>query len=83
MPNAVFTFNEYLLDFATPPTKEKGLKLIQKILGRSKFLKTRMTGVPRRNRQRRKRRSPIFRPGRPTFSPCPSPIPRQGMREYS
>lgn len=32
MPNAVFTFDEYLLDFASPPTKEKGLNLIAKLL---------------------------------------------------
>jgi 2-iminoacetate synthase len=32
MPNAVFTFKEYLMDFASPSTKEKGLKLISKIL---------------------------------------------------
>jgi 2-iminoacetate synthase len=32
MPNAVFTFNEYLLDFASPETKEKGLSLIAKVL---------------------------------------------------
>lgn len=33
MPNAVFTFKEYLMDFAAPETREKGLKLIDKILG--------------------------------------------------
>jgi 2-iminoacetate synthase len=32
MPNAVFTFNEYLQDFASPPTKEKGLRLIAKLM---------------------------------------------------
>ena len=32
MPNAVFTFREYINDFATPETKAKGLKLIEKIL---------------------------------------------------
>ena len=32
MPNAVFTFKEYLLDFASPATKEKGLGLIAKLL---------------------------------------------------
>lgn len=32
MPNAIFTFMEYLLDFAKPDTKEKGLKLIDKLL---------------------------------------------------
>jgi 2-iminoacetate synthase len=32
MPNAIFTFEEYLLDFATPQTKERGFKLISKLL---------------------------------------------------
>ncbi len=32
MPNAVFTFEEYLLDFASPSTKEKGFKLVTKLL---------------------------------------------------
>ncbi len=32
MPNAVFTFKEYLLDFASPATKEKGLALVNRIL---------------------------------------------------
>lgn len=32
MPNAVFTFKEYLDDFATPETKAKGLKLIDSIV---------------------------------------------------
>ncbi len=31
MPNALFTFNEYLMDFASGATKEKGLRLIQKM----------------------------------------------------
>ncbi len=45
MPNAVFTFDEYLLDFASPPTKEKGLKLIAKLLSNvgKESLKQRMT----------------------------------------
>lgn len=33
MPNAVFTFDEYLQDFASPTVKEKGRKLIEKVLG--------------------------------------------------
>ena len=32
MPNGVFTFKEYLLDYAKESTKEKGLKLIDKIV---------------------------------------------------
>ena len=32
MPNALFTFKEYLEDFATPETKAKGLDVIQKIV---------------------------------------------------
>lgn len=32
MPNAVFTFKEYLADFASPGTREKGRALIEKIL---------------------------------------------------
>jgi 2-iminoacetate synthase len=45
MPNAVFTFKEYLLDFASPATKEKGFKLIDKILSEveKKSLKEKMT----------------------------------------
>jgi 2-iminoacetate synthase len=32
MPNALFTFKEYLEDFASPQTKEKGLALIKKMV---------------------------------------------------
>lgn len=32
MPNALFTFREYLLDFALPKTREKGFRLIKKLL---------------------------------------------------
>jgi 2-iminoacetate synthase len=32
MPNAVFTFEEYLQDFASPETKKKGLELVKKLL---------------------------------------------------
>ena len=32
MPNALFTFREYLDDFASPETKSKGLAFIQKML---------------------------------------------------
>ncbi len=44
MPNAVFTFMEYLIDFAKPETKEKGLKLVDKLLNEveKKELKERM-----------------------------------------
>lgn len=47
MPNAVFTFKEYLLDFASPETKEKGLCLIDKLVSNleKKSLKARMTAV--------------------------------------
>jgi 2-iminoacetate synthase len=47
MPNAVFTFDEYLLDFAAPRTRDKGLKLIHKILSgvEKESLKQRMTGA--------------------------------------
>lgn len=49
MPNAVFTFDEYLQDFASPETKEKGLKLIEKLLSEveKKPLKERMTNALR------------------------------------
>ncbi len=45
MPNAVFTFKEYLLDFASPATKEKGLGLIAKLLSdtEKESLRQRMT----------------------------------------
>ncbi len=45
MPNALITYNEYLLDFAAPATKEKGLRLIsEKLAGvEKKALKERMT----------------------------------------
>ena len=45
MPNAVFTFKEYLLDFGTKETKDKGLELINKILSdvKKKSLKNKMT----------------------------------------
>jgi 2-iminoacetate synthase len=45
MPNAVFTFDEYLKDFASPETKEKGSALIAKLLSEvdKKALKDRMT----------------------------------------
>lgn len=33
MPNALFTYKEYLEDFATPETHEKGMKLIEKLVG--------------------------------------------------
>ena len=45
MPNAVFTFEEYLLDFASPHTREKGLKLIAKLMSNveKESVKQRMT----------------------------------------
>ncbi len=44
MPNAVFTFKEYLMDFASPATREKGLALIEKVVSEveKKSLKKRM-----------------------------------------
>jgi 2-iminoacetate synthase len=44
MPNAVFTFDEYLQDFASPKTREKGTALITKLLSEvdKKGLKERM-----------------------------------------
>ncbi len=44
MPNAIFTFNEYLHDFALPDTKEKGFKLIEEKLAEveKKSLKEKM-----------------------------------------
>ena len=47
MPNAVFTFKEYLQDFASPETRRKGLQLIEKIVSEveKKSLKERMTGA--------------------------------------
>jgi 2-iminoacetate synthase len=44
MPNAVFTFKEYLLDFGTSETKDKGLQLIDKVLSdvKKKSLKDKM-----------------------------------------
>ena len=32
LPNALLTLKEYLLDYATPETKEKGEKMIQRML---------------------------------------------------
>ena len=34
MPNGIFTFREYLADFASPVTRNKGLRLIRNILSR-------------------------------------------------
>ncbi|NLJ82938.1 MAG: [FeFe] hydrogenase H-cluster radical SAM maturase HydG [Bacteroidales bacterium] len=36
MPNAIFTFREYLNDFATPETKAKGMNLIKELVGEIK-----------------------------------------------
>lgn len=45
MPNALFTFKEYLEDFASPQTKAKGLDLIKKLIGEvdNNTLKSRIT----------------------------------------
>jgi 2-iminoacetate synthase len=45
MPNAIFTFKEYLEDFASPETKAKGLALIDKLVGNVKkdTLKTKIS----------------------------------------
>ena len=32
MPNGLFTFREYLNDFASPATREKGLKLMETLI---------------------------------------------------
>lgn len=47
MPNAVFTFKEYLLDFGTKDTKDKGQELINKLLTevKKKSLKNKMIHV--------------------------------------
>ncbi|MGA2142533.1 MAG: [FeFe] hydrogenase H-cluster radical SAM maturase HydG [Brevinematales bacterium] len=46
-PNAVFTFKEYLNDYASPATRVKGLKLIDKLTHgiENQALKEKMTGV--------------------------------------
>lgn len=46
MPNALFTFKEYLEDFATPGTKEKGFALINRLVGEmgNKTLKNKISG---------------------------------------
>jgi 2-iminoacetate synthase len=46
MPNALFTFKEYLEDFATPETKAKGFKLIKKLVGEveNNTLQTKISG---------------------------------------
>lgn len=47
MPNGVFTFQEYLEDYASPDTRAKGLKLVQKLLEdiAKKPLRDKMEGV--------------------------------------
>lgn len=32
MPNGIFTFQEYLMDFASPGTREKGLRLVDRLI---------------------------------------------------
>lgn len=46
MPNALFTFKEYLEDFATPETKEKGFALINRLVEEmsNKTLKNKISG---------------------------------------
>jgi 2-iminoacetate synthase len=46
MPNALFTFKEYLEDFAAPKTKVKGFKLINKLVGEveNNTLQTKISG---------------------------------------
>ncbi|EKD31294.1 MAG: hypothetical protein ACD_77C00346G0001 [uncultured bacterium] len=46
MPNALFTFKEYLEDFAAPETKEKGFALINRLVGEmgNKTLKNKISG---------------------------------------
>jgi 2-iminoacetate synthase len=46
MPNALFTFKEYLEDFASPQTMEKGFNLINKLVGEveNNTLKTKISG---------------------------------------
>jgi len=46
-PNAVFTFKEYLDDYASPETKAKGYRLIEKLLNQAenKTLRSRMEEV--------------------------------------
>ncbi|HPO49539.1 MAG TPA: [FeFe] hydrogenase H-cluster radical SAM maturase HydG, partial [Spirochaetota bacterium] len=47
MPNGIFTFKEYLLDYAKEGTRTKGLKLIEKITNEvnNSSLKKRMSDV--------------------------------------
>jgi 2-iminoacetate synthase len=44
-PNAVSTFTEYLLDYASPATREIGFKLIDKVIAN-------MTGVAKERSER-------------------------------
>jgi len=46
MPNALFTFKEYLEDFASPETKTKGFALINKLVSEveNKVLQTKISG---------------------------------------
>ncbi len=45
MPNGVFTFVEYLLDYATPETKEKGLRLVDELTAEVREDKIRKTMI--------------------------------------
>ena len=46
MPNALFTFKEYIEDFASAETRVKGLALVDKIVGEleNNALKTKISG---------------------------------------
>ena len=43
LPNALFSFKEYLLDFASPQVKEKGLQLIEKLMNETPQAKLKQT----------------------------------------
>lgn len=47
MPNAIFTFYEYLFDYASPQTREKGLKLAEKLVNQveNENLKSKMKEI--------------------------------------
>ena len=46
MPNALFTFKEYLEDFASPETRAKGVSVINKLVSEveNDTLKTKISG---------------------------------------
>ncbi len=49
-PNGILTFKEYLLDYATPTTKEKGERLIAEYLGKIPSKKRKQETIDRLNR---------------------------------